>query len=99
MSEVINFTGRRKSATPLDRQEMADWLREVADAVENGEIIGFFYAALLATPGNVAWDWFSLPPANRYEAVGVLQMLMADYTAHTMEKSKTESEKPPAEDA
>ena len=92
---VLNFTGPRKGATPFDRQEMADWLREVADSVEKGEVIGFFYAALHAEPGNVAWDWFTLPPANRYEAIGAIQSLLTEYTAHTMDKSLTESGEPP----
>ena len=83
---VVNFTGKHKTATPLDRKMVADWLRKLADEVEAGEVIGVAYAGLRAEPeGTIVWDWYTLPPSNRFTLIGAIHGLLADYSERVYE--------------
>lgn len=93
---VVNFTGNRKSSTPLDRKQMADWLRELAGEIESGEIIGLLYAALHVVPGQVDWDWYTLPPANVFVAIGALDCLRQEYTEHVRNSTVVKTEEDPS---
>ncbi len=86
---VVNFTGQRKTATPLDRKAVADWMREVADHIESGDIISVAYVALYAEAGMAKWDWYTLPPSDRFAVMGAIQALLANYTADTIENCPT----------
>ena len=78
---VVNFTGNHKTSTPLDRKTVADWLRKLADEVEAGEVIGVAYAGLRAEPeGTIVWDWYTLPPSNRFMLIGAIHGLLSDYS-------------------
>lgn len=83
MSNVTNFTGPRKSATVIDQQELAAFLKVQALAAETGLINGV--GIITSTvDGTVDVDWMLVPGADKHFILSGTQLL-ASALIHSFE--------------
>ena len=44
--KVVNFTGPRQKATPIDVEEMVERVKSIIERIENGDVVAITYALI-----------------------------------------------------